>query len=65
MYFNTSVSRYVLIGTVKGAGYDCKTNTVNKFEGSTNALWNKVTAHMDWIKDTLNKLGEKGCWNSY
>ena len=44
MYYNKTTSRYVLIGTVKGGGYDCKTDKVKSSEG----LWNKVSAHI-WI----------------
>ena len=57
MYYNKTTSRYVLIGTVKGGGYDCKTDEVKSSEG----LWNKVSAHMDWIRETMEGLGEKIC----
>merc|ERR1719315_288226 len=61
MYYNKTTSRYVLIGTVYGAGYDCRTDKVSKFEGSENGVWNKVSAHMEWIKDTMEELGETVC----
>ena len=61
MHFNKTSSRYVLIGTVQGSGYDCNTNTVHKFEGSTNGVWNKVSAHMKWIQGTMEELGEETC----
>ena len=61
MYYNNTTSRYVLIGTVYGAGYDCRTDKVSKFEGSENGVWNKVSAHMEWIKDTMEELGETVC----
>ena len=61
MFFNEATWSHVLIGTVSGGGYDCNTNTVNRFEGSTNGKWNKVSAHMDWIKTTLDTLGEHVC----
>ena len=61
MYYNKTTSRYVLIGTVHGGGYDCRNDRVTKFEGSDNGLWNKVSAHMEWIKDTMEGLGETIC----
>ena len=61
MFFNETTWSYVLIGTVQGGGYDCRQNKVNTFEGSTNGLWNKVSAHMDWIKITLDSMGEQVC----
>jgi len=61
MYYKKRSNQYVLIGTLKGNGYDCRYDNVSTFEGSTNALWNKVSAHMEWIKDTMEKLGDKDC----
>jgi len=61
MYYNQTTSRYVLIGTVQGEGYNCRTGGVGSFEGSDNGVWNKVSAHMEWIKDTMEGLGEKIC----
>ena len=61
MYFDSSSGRYVLIGTVQGGGYDCRHDTVAVFEGSDNGVWNKVSAHMEWILDTMEELGEKTC----
>jgi len=56
MFYNRTTSRYVLIGTVNGYGYNCKDGRVNG-----GGRWNKVSAHMGWILNTLNRLGEKGC----
>ena len=61
MYYNKTTSRYVLIGTVQGHGYDCRTDDVTEFEDSTNGVWNKVSAHMEWIQETMKGLGEKIC----
>ena len=61
MYYNKTTSRYVLIGTVIGNGYDCTRDFVSTYEGSTNGLWNKVSAHMKWIQETMEGLGEKIC----
>ena len=61
MYYNETTSRYVLIGTVQGHVYDCRMDRVAKFEGSDNGVWNKVSAHMEWIKDTMEGLGETIC----
>ena len=63
MYFNDTTSTYSIIGTVNGNGYDCRTDTVTTFEGSDNGLWNNVSAHMDWIQETMEKLGQKVCKN--
>jgi len=61
MFHNKAQAKYILIGTVQGHGYDCRTDTVDKFEGSDNGVWNKVTAHMEWITETMEQLGEKVC----
>ena len=61
MFYNETTSRYVLIGTVFGQGYDCRKNYVNKFEGTTDGIWNKVSAHMEWIQRAMEELGEKVC----
>jgi len=61
MYYNTTASKYVLIGTVNGNGYDCRTDGTGYFEDSTDGIWNKVSAHMKWIKDTMGTLGETVC----
>merc|ERR1711942_77561 len=61
MYYNKTTSRYVLIGTVIGNGYDCTRDFVSTYEESTNGLWNKVSAHMKWIQETMEGLGEKIC----
>ena len=63
MYFNQTRRSFVLIGTVQGGGYDCRTGQVSTFEGSRNGVWNKVSAHMDWIEITMDKLGETICKN--
>ena len=31
------------LGTVHGAGLDCRTGKVNTFEGTTDGIWNKVS----------------------
>ena len=61
MYFHRPTSRFVLIGTVQGNGFDCVDGTVTEFEGSPNGVWNKVSAHMEWIRKTMEDLGETGC----
>jgi len=61
MYYNKTTSRYVLIGTVYGGGYDCKRDRVTLFEGSNNGVWNKVSAHMWWIQNVMAGLGENVC----
>ena len=61
MYLNKSSSRYVLIGTVHGLGYDCRTHDVNLFEDQTDGIWNKISAHMDWIEENMRQLGQQIC----
>ena len=61
MYQNPSTHRWTLIGTVQGAGYNCRKDSMGMFEGSTNGVWNKVTAHMKWIRKTMEGLGETVC----
>ena len=61
MYYNRPTSRFVLIGTVGGNGYSCNDDTLSEYEGSTNGVWNKVSAHMEWIQKTMEELGEKTC----
>jgi len=61
MYYDEPSGRYVLIGTVQGGGYDCRQDSVGWFEGSDNGVWNKVSAHMQWIQGTMERLGERVC----
>ena len=61
MFYDEGSARFVLIGTVQGGGYDCRRDKVNSFEGSTNGVWNKVSAHMEWIQETMESLGEHVC----
>ena len=61
MYLNECSSRYVLIGTVFGFGYDCTTGKVREFEDERDGIWNKVSAHMEWIEDNMRQLGQQIC----
>ena len=63
MYFNNASDTFTIIGTVNGNGYDCRTDEVYTFEGSENGLWNKVSAHMVWIQNTMEDLEEKVCYD--
>jgi len=56
-----SGNRYTIIGTVMGSGYDCRTGGVKRFEGQRDGVWNKVSAHMEWIQDKMREIGEKIC----
>jgi len=60
MYQNEN-GRWVLIGTVSGYGYKCKTNSVMMFEGSTDGIWNKVSEHVEWIEENIKQLNETIC----
>ena len=59
MYYNYYAKRFYLIGTLYGSGYDCKRDSVLKFEGSDDGLWNKVSVHVNWIKKTVRELDTK------
>jgi len=48
MHQDPTTKRWTIIGTVVGRGYNCKTGNT-----SGEGKWNKVTAHLDWIKDIL------------
>jgi len=63
MFGDTSsgTEKFVLIGTVNGAGYDCRKDVRHEIEGSDNGVWNKVSYHVDWIKQTAQELGETLC----
>ena len=61
MYLNTSVSRYTLIGTVNGQGYDCRTDTRTFFEERDDGMWNKVSEHMEWIEKTMREFEQPIC----
>jgi hypothetical protein len=45
-------------GTVTGGGYNCWTGKFAIFEGSPNGLWNKISAHSDWIKEAMEENRE-------
>ena len=61
MYYNRKKSSYVLIGTVKGGGYDCTDDRTYRWENSTNGVWNKVSYWVDWIKKLITEMGETTC----
>jgi len=61
MWLNETVSRYTLIGTVFGSGYDCTTGDFNTFEDKRDGMWNKVSAHIDWVEENMKMLGEQIC----
>jgi len=50
MHQDPTTKRWTIIGTVRGGGYDCRSGTWNH---NRKGGWNKVTAHLDWIKDIL------------
>jgi len=61
MYLNENNSRFSLIGTVNGNGYDCRTGSFNTFEEQTDGMWNKVSEHMEWIKKTMTEFEQPIC----
>lgn len=50
-----------IVGTVYGGGYNCRTDTAKVFEGVSEGLWNKVSYHVPWIRQTAASLGEDLC----
>ena len=61
MYYNQTKQAYVIIGTVIGGGYNCAQNETKWFEGSSNGIWNKVSAWMGWIKKQMRELDDDHC----
>ena len=61
MYFNPYKNAFVLIGTVQGRGYDCRTDKINKIEGSTDGFWNQVSQWVPWIRALMSQHGEIQC----
>ena len=61
MYLSPVSNRYILIGTVQGSGYICKTGRYITVEGSSNGLWNKVSNWVDWIRGVMEDLNEPVC----
>lgn len=58
MYFDRKTKKWILIGTVSGGGYDCRTDSVfDDYQG----VWNNVTSHLPWIKRTMKDLKEPLC----
>jgi hypothetical protein len=66
--------RWVIIGTLFGGGFDCRTGRTSTFEGSNNGLWNKVgiieiavtcylsqvSSHSNWIKKVTRSARSRG-----
>jgi len=61
MYLSPISNRYILIGTVQGSGYNCKTDRYITVEGSSNGLWNKVSNWVDWIRGVMEDMDEPVC----
>jgi len=53
MYQDPDSDRWVIIGTLKGSGFDCRTGKMHSQEGKKEGYWNKVSAHTNWILETL------------
>ena len=63
MYQDPRSKSYVLIGTLYGAGYDCKDGRVSS--RSRNGQWNKVSIRVNYIKRVMRDMGETLCENGY
>jgi len=61
MYLDPSTQSYMLIGTVQGSGYDCRSGETIEVEGSSNGMWNKVSNHVDFVKKVMTEMGETPC----
>jgi len=53
--------QWILIGTLMGMGFDCWSDKIKLFEGSDNGIWNKISAHVEFIHKTMRDLNEKTC----
>merc|ERR1711974_465984 len=53
LIWKSPAARFVLIGTVQGSGFDCRTGEFSRFEGSENGVWIKK-AMKDENKDGHN-----------
>ena len=52
---------YTIIGTVFGFGYDCRTGSIDDFEGHKGGIWNKVSYWVDWIRKTMAENNDTPC----
>ena len=62
MYWH--IDHYVLIGTLKGGGYNCYNGGIDKFPkkvGIEVGTWNKVSHWVDWIRGQMKIMGEEMC----
>jgi len=50
---NNGRAKWYIIGTLHGGGYDCRDGS----GGDSDGLWNKVSAHIKWIKETIKGQG--------
>ena len=50
VYKDPGSGRWTIIGTVYGGGYNCNNGYGRNGEGK----WNKVTAHLTWIKNIID-----------
>merc|ERR1712179_737115 len=57
--------RWVIIGTLFGAGYDCKTGEKGGLEGTEEGIWNKVSAHTKWILGEVQGGADYANANAY
>ena len=61
MYLDTKIRSYVIVGTVIGLGYDCRSDNVATFKESDSGVWNRVSYWVDWIKEKMEEFGENQC----
>ena len=61
MYKDETKGTWILIGTVQGTGYDCRTDSVGLFEGSPDGVWNKVSHWVNWLRTKMDEYGETAC----
>merc|ERR1719394_51498 len=55
MYKDPASNRWVIVGTVFGAGFNCRWEYIYPFEGFKEGIWNMVSYHADWIKKAIQQ----------
>ena len=59
MYFDGG--QWILAATLLGMGFDCWMDSLKQFEETNHGIWNKVSVHSEYIKNTMKKYKQKIC----
>ena len=62
VHLDPKTQRWTIVGTVHGGKYNCETGSGAE---SNLSIWNKVTAHLDWIKDVIGNANRCGAGNVF